>query len=105
MVDVNDVVLKVDILDGKSTEFGDSHPCVEQDVKGFVVLAVHIIVPTELEELPHLVFGDCLTGNGVIHHHSGKFKAEGALHKDIIVHRHLKCRAKNTSYRLHSTVV
>lgn len=50
MVDVDNVVLKVDILDGKPTEFGDSHSCVEEDVKGFVILAVHIIVPAELEE-------------------------------------------------------
>lgn len=69
MVDIDDVVLKVDVLDGKPTEFGDSHACVKEDVESLVVLAVHIIVPAELKELPHL-----------------------------------ECRAKNTSYSLHSTV-
>ena len=77
---------------------------MEQDVECLVVFAVHIIIPDELEELPHLVFRDGFPRNGVIHHHSGKFKAERVLDEDIIVHRHLECRTEDTTHGLDGTV-
>lgn len=104
MVDGDDIVLKVNVLDGKSTEFGDSHSGMKQDVECLVILTEHIIVPDELEELPHLVFCDGFPCNSVIHHHSGKFKTERVLDEDIIVHRHLECRTKDTTHGLDGTV-
>ena len=79
MVDGDDVVLQVNVLDGKSIKFRNSPSRMEQNVERLVVFAVHIIVPDELEELPHLVFRDGFPGDGVVHNHSGKLKAEGVL--------------------------
>lgn len=79
MVDGDDVVLQVNVLDGKSIKFRNSHSRMEQNVERLVVFAVHIIVLDELEELPHLVFRDGFPCDGVVHNHSGKFKAEGVL--------------------------
>lgn len=104
MVDCDDVVFQVDVLDGKSTEFRDSHSRMEQDVKGFVIFTVHIVIPDEFEELPHLVFRDGFSCDRIIHNHSGKFKPKGILDEDIIVHRHLKCRTEDTSHGLDGTV-
>ena len=56
---------------------------MEQDVECLVVFAVHIIVPHELEELPHLIFRDGFPCDGVIHNYSGEFKTERILDEDI----------------------
>lgn len=45
------------------------------------------------KEISHLLFGNGLSCNRVINHNPGKFKLEWILHKDIIVNRHLECRA------------
>lgn len=79
MVDGDDVVLQVNVLDGKSIKFRNLHSRMEQNVERLVVFAVHIIVPDKLEVLPHLVFRDSFPCDGVVHNHSGKFKAEGVL--------------------------
>ena len=52
----------------------------------------------ELEELPHLVFADCLSRNRIINHHSSKLKSKWILYNNIIINCHLKCWSKHTSY-------
>ena len=51
------------------------------------------------KEISHLLFGNGLSCNRVINHNPGKLKLEWILHKDVIVNRHLECRAKNPSHR------
>jgi hypothetical protein len=44
MVDVQDLVLQVNVLQGQSAEFRNPQTCVEQDVYSLIVLAVTIVV-------------------------------------------------------------
>ena len=90
MVDVDQVVFKVDVLDGQTAELRDAHPSVEQNVHDLIVFAVAVIVMDEFQKLIHLIPGDGFTGHAVVYHHAGELKGEGILVEQIIVHRHLK---------------
>lgn len=49
VVDIDDPVFQVNILEGQSAEFGNTHSRVEQDVDHLVILAVDVIVMDELQ--------------------------------------------------------
>ena len=93
MVDGDDVILQVNVLDGKSTEFGDSHSRVEKDVECLVVFAVHIIVMYKFEELVHLFLGNSFSGHTVIDHHASQLKSKLIFIQDIVIYCHLECRS------------
>ena len=100
MVDVDQVVFKVDVLDGQTAELRDAHPSVEQNVHDLIVFAVAVIVMDEFQKLIHLIPCDGFAGHAVVYHHAGKLKGERILVEQIIVHRHLKCRSQYAAHSL-----
>ena len=104
MVDVDDPVLHIQIADGQSTELGNSHSGVEQDENHLVVFAVNVIVVDKFQKLSHLIGLNCLAGNAVIHHHTGKLKSERVLDNQIIVYRHLEGRPQNAANSFYRAV-
>lgn len=59
----------------------------------------------ELQEFPHLVFCNGLSGHRVVDYHTSKLESEGILHENVIIHSHLKGRSKNTSNCMNGAVV
>ena len=104
MVDVDDTILHIEVFDGQSAEFRNSKTGMKLNVEDFVILAVHIIVMYELEELSHLVFCDCLSCNCIIYQYPGKLKSEWILYQNVIIHRHLKGWSKYSPYGVDGTV-
>ena len=104
MVDVDDPVLHIQIADGQSTELGNSHSGVEQDENHLVVFAVNVIVVDKFQKLSHLIGLNCLAGNAVIHHYTGKLKSERVLDNQIIVYRHLEGRPQNAANSFYRAV-
>ena len=100
MVDVDQVVFKVDVLDGQTAELRDAHPSVEQNVHDLIVFAVAVIVMDEFQKLIHLIPGDGFAGHAVVYHHAGELKGEGILVEQIIVHRHLKSGTQDAAHGL-----
>lgn len=61
MVDINDPVLRINVLKCQPAEFRNSHSRMEQDVDHLIILAVHVIIMDGFQELPHLLFGNLLS--------------------------------------------
>ena len=47
---------------------------------------------------------NCLTGNAVVHHYTGKLKSERVLDNQIIVYRHLEGRPQNAANSFYRAV-
>ena len=61
MVDVYDVILQINIADGQSTEFWNTHSRMKKNVNDLIIFTVHIIVMYKfLERLDLLILDDFL---------------------------------------------
>lgn len=61
MVDVYDVILQINIADGQSTEFRNTHSRMKKNVNDLIIFTVHIIVMYKfLERLDLLILDDFL---------------------------------------------
>lgn len=58
----------------------------------------------EFQEPAHLVTADGFSGFTVIDHHACKLESEGVLYDNIVIDRHLKSRAQDTTHRLDRAV-
>jgi len=103
MVDIERPILKVDILYRQSAKLRNTHPGMKKDINHFVVFTVDHIVMDELDEFPHLISCDRLSPYHIVYHNSGKFESERVVNEDVIINRHLKCGAQNSSYRMDGT--
>ena len=77
---------------------------MEEDINHLVIFAIGIVIMDELEEFPHLVFGNCLPCHAVIYHHCSQFKAEWVLMQHVIIHRHLERRSEDSTHRFDGAV-
>jgi hypothetical protein len=102
VVDIDEVMLKIDIADCQPAEFRYAHAGMEQDIHDFVVLAVAVVVMDEFQELLHLVPGDGFSGYAVVYHNPCKLKAEGVLVEQVIIDGHLESRSKDPAHGLDS---
>lgn len=58
---------------------------MEKDVHHFVIFTVDHIVMDELQEFPHLVFCNGLSGHRVVDYHTSELETEGILHENVIL--------------------
>ena len=77
VINIDQVMLKIDIADCQPTELRNTHAGMKQDINDLIVFAVAVIIMDKLQEFLHLVPGDGLSGYAVVYHHSGELKAEG----------------------------
>lgn len=77
---------------------------MEQDVDYLVILAVHVIIMDEFQELSYLVFGNSLSCHTVVNNYRCQFKTKRGLVQHIVIHRRLEVRPQNASDGMYRTV-
>ena len=102
VINIDQVMLKVDIADCQPAELRYAHAGMEQDINDLIVFAVAVVVMDEFQELLHLVPGDGFSGYTVVYHHPCKLKAEGVLVEQVIIDGHLESRSKDPAHGLDS---
>ena len=102
VVDIDQVMLKIDIADCQPTELRNTHTGMEQDINNLIVFAVAVVVMDEFQELLHLIPGDGFSGYAIVYHHPCKLKAEGVLVEQVIIDGHLESRSKDPAHGLDS---
>lgn len=91
------VVIKIHRFRCQSTEFKDTHPCVQKDIDDFVIFTVASVLPNEAKKLCLVFRRKSLPLFQVIVKDIRRMEVEGVLRKQIVINCHLKCRADNAS--------
>ena len=104
MINVDEMVFKVNVVQGQAAEFTDPHPGMEQDVYDLVIFAVAVVVMDKFQDFLHLHFTDCLPRHTVVNDYPSKLESKGVLCKQVIVHRHLKGRPEDAPHALYRAV-
>ena len=104
MIDVDRMLLEINIRNRQTTKFRNAKTCFEQYVDSLIIPAKMRILLHKPQKLSFLRSADCFSCHTVIHNHFHQLKLKWIFPDQVIIHRQLKCRTKNSSDRMDGTI-
>ena len=104
VVNMNGLILHIQVIHSQTHKLGNSHTRIEQDIHTIIIFAIMLVLFDKGQEFALLVSGDSFSGDRIVDDNLCQLKVKGILADVVILHRHSKCRAKNTTDAVNRTI-
>ena len=104
VADVYFPILHIYIGNRQPYKFRYPHPCMKQNIYPIIIFAEMPVIPDEFQKIPFLFPCNGLPRHAVVDHHRSHLEVKRVLSYQVIVCRHLECRADHPAHCFNAAV-